>query len=209
METIEIELDKIEHFSKVPEMKPFVGANYLSADKKILIIGESHFFDHEPKNEHPKCNTSPTVWYSYEEKIPAEKLEYINTRKSVKNPTHKFYQNLAAVLSENLKIEKSSVLENISFMNAFQRPANHRGVSMEVYAGEKDFVVSKNTILEVIKILKPNYVIFVSKYSWRKIGVNVKALVDCNIDFTSHPNSVEWSDSSNLDGKQKFVTILN
>lgn len=45
METdVEQKLDAIAHYERYPLMKPFIGENYFKARKRVLIIGESHFF---------------------------------------------------------------------------------------------------------------------------------------------------------------------
>lgn len=207
---IESQLDQIEHYSKIPVMKPFIGANYLSAPKKILILGESQYFDHYPKNEHPKCNTGPSVWYSYTEVIPREKLDHINTRDSVKKSKHRFFINLKSILSEVLEIDEKHVLENIAFMNAFQRPANHLGVSIADLCSEKDYEVGVTTVTEVINILKPDYVIFVSKLSWDKIGTRINPDRNYKLGFTSHPNSFQWNSAKDIDNnKWKLYDLLD
>ena len=42
------QLNNIEHFQKFPSMLPYIGEHYFTAPKKVLVIGESHFFDHYP-----------------------------------------------------------------------------------------------------------------------------------------------------------------
>lgn len=211
MSNIESELNKINHYSHIPEMKPFIGKDYFNSEKKVLIVGESHFFDHFPKTENPECNTGAEQWYKYEKVIPKDKLERINTRLILKNPKHRMFSNLKVALSTSLKINKSIVLESIAFMNAFQRPANHEGVGMERLAQEKDFIVAIETIESVIKILKPQYVVFVSKLSWEKIGIRLLNNKKDNyvLDYTSHPNSFEWNKAENASNKEKLFKILN
>lgn len=190
-------------------MKPFIGDNYFTADKKVLIIGESHFFNHEPLNENPKCNPGAQVWYTYDIEIPKEKLDCINTNESVRKGSHRFFINLKTILSDALKLDKDIVLESICFMNAFQRPANHRGVGMEKLIQEQDCLVAIDTINEVINILKPQFVIFVSKLSWNKIGTRIAKVENCKIDYTNHPNSFDWNAVDNLESRLKFFSLLN
>ncbi len=209
MNIIESQLDSIEHYKRIQEMKPYIGENYFSADRKILILGESHFFDHEPKTENPECNPGATVWYSYKVTIPEAKLDYINTREIVKNGSHKIFSNLKTVLAEVLKVDKDKALENIAFMNTFQRPANHRGVSFKALVQPIDCAIAIYTISKVIEILKPDFVIFTSKLSWDKVGLQIKEIykeTQIVIDFTSHPNSHEWSSEK---GRQKFIKIFS
>lgn len=209
MTEIQNKLNEILHYSKIPEMKPYIGTNYWATEKKVLIIGESHFFNHEPSTENPKCNPGAQVWYSYNVEIPQEKLDCINTSESVKKGKHRFFINLKEILSEALQLDKQNVLEHICFMNAFQRPANHTGVGMEKLVQEQDCLVAIDTITEVINILKPNFVIFVSKLSWEKIGKRITNVQDCRIDYTSHPNSHDWNSGNEQKNKLKILSILN
>ena len=123
--TIDTELDKVEHYKNFPIMKPFIGENYLIAKKKILVIAESHFFA-----EKSNINTGPTKWYSSSLKeLHISKYDSINTQKIVETSSHSVFRELENVLSQSMEKYKSRALNNIAFMNAFQRPANKAGQS--------------------------------------------------------------------------------
>lgn len=208
-EKIEAELDKIEHYKNIPVMKPFIGENYFDARQKILVIGESHFFDHYPANENPECNPGAKIWYSYSKQIGPEKLEFINTREIVKTTKHPFFKNLKAILSQSLGENESEVMAKIAFMNAFQRPANHKGESIKDLAVELDYEIAINTINQVVEVLHPEFVIFISKFSWEKIGKRIIQKENIKYDFTYHPNSYgDWNDVTNPNSKKKFLELL-
>ena len=213
----EAQLDEIEHYKNFPLMKPFIGENYLDAKKKILVIGESHFFSHEPTSENPspnpEINTGPSKWYSSTQKdLHLSKFDSINTRKILSTPNHMVFREIEKVLSNSLQILEGRAIESIVFMNGFQRPANKRGQSMEGLASEPDYIVAIKTISEVIKIMKPNFVIFISKFAWEKIGKNLIKEDNIVYDFTYHPASIKyWNDAPNATnptGKLKFEEIL-
>ena len=51
-------LNLIDHYRTYPDMKVWVGCNFPKMDKKLLLIGESHYLDgtsyyhHDPENWH-------------------------------------------------------------------------------------------------------------------------------------------------------------
>ena len=100
--------------------------------------------------------------------------------------------------------ESKQGIQHIAFMNAFQRPSRERE-SIEKYETEKDISVSAEVICSVVDILKPDTVIFASKYAWEKfysaIGERAK------IEWVYHPTGPGgwWYKP---DGKEKFATIL-
>jgi len=211
--SIEDELKKIDHYQKFPLMKPFIGENYFNAPQKVMVIGESFFFDHYPQNENPKINPGAQVWYSStENELQVEKQLCIDTRHIVKTSKHHFYISLEKILSQSLEYTKSKgskAVHNIVFMNAFQRPANHKGQSIKGLAVEQDFQIASTTISQVIEIVKPSFVIFVSKYSWDNVGIRLQKQENILYDYTVHPASYgEWHDKKNIHSKYKFLKLL-
>jgi len=204
------QLKQIDHFQKFPSMLPYIGESYYTATKKVLVIGESHFFDHYPQNQNPQINPGAQVWYSSkEDQMPEEKRLCINTRYVVTTSTHHFFKSLEQILSQSLKDKSSKAINNIIFMNAFQRPANHRGQSIKGLAVEHDFQVAVDTISQVINIVKPNFVIFVSKYSWENVGTKLQKEENVFYDYTVHPAAFgDWNDETNTHSKYKFLKLL-
>ena len=207
---IESELDKIEHYQKFPLMKPFIGENYFNNTKKLLIVGESHFFDHQPPSENPKINPGATVWYSSSENdLDDAKKACINTRNTILTSKHKVFTEIENVLNQSFEKYNNRAFNNVSFMNGFQRPSNIRGQSIKEIASEKDFEVSLSTISKVIEILKPNFVIFVSKYTWDTVGTKLSKNENIIYDYTCHPAAYgDWNDKNNPNSKYKITTLL-
>lgn len=201
---IETELDKIDHYQNFPIMKPFIGENYFNAKKKILVIAESHFFDKKSN-----INTGATQWYSSSLKdLHESKFDNINTRKIVENSTHPVFKQLENVLSRSMDKYKNRALNNIAYMNAFQRPANNTGQSIKELASSKDFEIGKETVTKVIEILRPDFVIFISKYAWEKIGKQLHKFENTKYDFVNHPASWYWHNSKHPNSKYKLIELL-
>ena len=201
---IENELDKVEHYQNFPIMKPFIGENYFNAKKKVLIIAESHYF-----GSISNINTGPTKWYSSTLKdLHESKYDNINTRKVVENSTHPVFKELENVLSKSMEKFKNRAINNIAYMNAFQRPANKTGQSVKELATSMDFKIGIKTVTQVIEILKPDYVIFISKYSWDKIGKQLHKAENIKYEFVNHPASWYWHNSKFPNSKYKLIELL-
>ena len=58
------ELSKIEHYSKKhhPEMMPFIGSHYNKS--RILLVGESHFYECNDNNKEFEIKYLKEFWYS-------------------------------------------------------------------------------------------------------------------------------------------------
>lgn len=202
---IETELDKIEHYQNFPIMKPFIGENYFNTQKKILIIAESYFFDSVSN-----INTSPTKWYSSSLKdLDKSKYDNINTRKIVEILNHPVFKQLETVLSKSIEKYKNRAINNIAYMNAFQRPANKTGQSVKELATSMDFEIGIKTVTKVIETLKPNFVIFISKYAWEKIGKQLHKSENIKYEFVNHPASIRyWHNSKYPNSKYKLINLL-
>ena len=209
---IESELDKIEHYQKFPLMKPFIGENYYDSTKKILFIGESHYFDMAEKDiTKDYINSSPSKWYeSSQEVLHESKHNWINTRRVVSTSTHMVFTELEKVLSNSMEKYKNREINNIAFMNGFQRPANKYGASIKYMVGERDYEEGKKTIEAVVEIIKPDYVIFISKFTWENIGTKVTRIPHIKYEFINHPASIKyWHDENNPHSKYRLIELLN
>ena len=104
---------------------------------------------------------------------------------------------------------KNRALNNIAYMNAFQRPANNTGKSIKELASSKDFEVGIKTVTKVIETLKPDFVIFISKYAWEKIGKQLHKSENIKYEFVNHPASIRyWHNSKYPNSKYKLINLL-
>lgn len=141
--------------------------------------------------------------------LHASKHDWINTRKVVDTSTHMLFRELEKVLRFSFEKYNDRAINNIAFMNGFQRPANKYGASIRGIASERDFQEGANVVEAVIEIIEPEHVIFISKYTWVKIGSRVNQVDGVKYEFVNHPASIRyWNDKKNPNSKYKLIEIL-
>jgi hypothetical protein len=234
----DIQFKEIEHFKNYPEMMPFVGRNY--EDTKVLFIGESHFlngailFEKTPKFENQ--------WYNQESsQLPLKQndsdpnfLGAIYTREVLddfmygsSSKSYRIFSNLAAEMQDCIAQKSDnarSVFENVAFYNYYQRPAFSSGDSIE--DNEEDNEKAYSVYKEVVQILQPKKVIFVSSkaasiykyYKSRKYRDTDGKMNHPEYDSVSHPGSSWWNrrsknygenvDGTNRTGREKFKWLI-
>lgn len=205
-------LDKIEHFRRFPVMKPFVGKNYASREeKRIMLIGESHYLP-----EGSVASIDAEKWYKPNQlDLKQAEFDWINTRRILSSEWsadgHMIFRELEKRMSAFYDTSLSRAMTNVVFMNGFQRPAPEKGTSIRRFSREIDYEVSARTIEAVIDIVKPNLILFVSKFSWDKLGrrlsINAK---DRKLEFTCHPGTGGryWHKVSYSHGIEKFKRLV-
>lgn len=203
---IDLQLDEIEHYQRFPIMKPFVGENYFNAKKKILVIAESHYLEGASS-----INTGPTLWYnSTQQGLYPGELNCVNTRQVVNTSKHMIFRELEAILVKSIDKFNGRAINSIAFMNGFQRPCQVPGQTIKAIASKKDFDVAINTITKVVEILEPEVVIFISKYTWEKVGKYLQKKEGIKYEFVCHPASggKYWNNSSYPHSKNKMIELL-
>jgi len=174
---IEKQLEEIKEL----KWKPFIGERYFDNDKKILLVGESHYTDINETNENfDKIDF--TRWIVDEMGIE----EYSYQAKFFKNVNRLFVRSTT-----------KDFWNSVSFYNFIQRPM----VGIQERPRTADFNLGYNVFVDIIKLLEPNYVIFLgSKCADYLNNFSIKN----GYDFSS----VTWHD--NINGtylKKSNVTI--
>lgn len=212
IDIFENQLNTIEHYQRFPAMKPFIGLNYGQRNSlKIMLIGESHYL--------PKGSTisyDSKRWYnSTQSDLTIEEIEWINTRKILngdwKPKGHMIFRQLNNQLSNFTNKSEFRAMESIAFMNGFQRPSPETGKSMKYFCKSIDYKIGADMVHNVINIIQPNLVIFVSKFSWEKLGLNLpKSELKLDYDFVCHPGTGGryWHNTKYPHGAKKFNAIL-
>ena len=126
---------------------PWVGSRFhsLETDKRLLIVGESHYHDNTP--ESIEKHNSPTFTREIIEELAIERWYYGT----------KIFPNLHKALFKNDDFDSSAFWSMVSFYNFIQKP-------METNKGRPnydDFYNSWFSFLEVIKLLKPKTCLFI------------------------------------------------
>lgn len=211
-EIFDNKLNKIEHYQKFPSMLPFIGKNYgKNNSRKIMLIAESHYLP--PKSTISK---NPENWYnSNQTNLSKEEKAWINTRNILsgdwKPAGHMIFRELNTRMSEFMNVESFRAMTNVAFMNGFQRPAPETGDSIKNFCKPIDYKIGARTINEVVKIIEPDLVIFVSKLSWDKLRWKIpKSEFEVKYDFVCHPGTGGryWHSKKYEHGLKKFKKII-
>jgi hypothetical protein len=216
------DLLKIDHYTKHPQMIPFVG-KYWGQYTKLLVIGESHYMpDDFPKDMIEEWyELSPIDFENAGEDISWTHTAGIIDKTWYEDKGHTIYRNIDYAIIDSgfcpgyLPGENSFCF--ISFMNFFQRPALNSGEG--IIPNKDDIEIANETLTEVIKILKPDFLFFVSskardclKEEWFKDLLN-----SGKIGYSCHPATSHWNTPSikysedgttPLTGKQAFINFL-
>jgi hypothetical protein len=210
------ELIKDGIFVRFPELIPAVGEpNYWNGEhSKLLLVGESNYFKDDLESKSVFIDAEK--WYHGKNcpLIPEEKKKDVSNW--VGNSRHnKIFKSMKTILDEvGIKNYKSDLLQEAAYYNYFLRPAS---VTKGNYGFEKncepiDCEVSYSALCGIIEEIKPNIVIFVSKYSHDKFmdfnGKEKNRFENVVIDFVNHFSSPRTWEHENGNGRQKFEKLL-
>jgi hypothetical protein len=204
--------NQVDHYKRFPAMRPYVGCNYgENGNRKIMLIAESHYLP--PTST---INKSADVWYnSTQSDLTKEEVEWIHTRNLVncdwKSDGHMIFRELNLRLSEFFDNSDSRAMTNVVYMNGFQRPSPETGSSIKHFCTQQDYDISAKTIKEVIRIVNPDLVLFVSKTSWDKLRWKLPKENNCRkYDFVCHPGTGGryWHNKNYGHGVKKFQQLL-
>lgn len=227
------ELSSISHYRIHPELIPFVGSDY--DKYRILIIGESHYINQPKNASDIALNDFSEWWEKPCPHLLENSEGWVNTRgvidnyMSGKSGSYGIFTNVVksfskTVLKREIKritLEDKQLFSHFSFMNFFQMPSLYNGMKYwdslrrsAKLAGDKNLAekvwkkcveVSASVTDEVIEILKPKTVIFVSISAGNAYrNASTKQHSDTEIIYTSHPSTpFTWNKAlKSLNGKK-------
>ena len=204
----------VPHFSddKYPEMMPWIGADYLEQEAKVLIIGESHYFNNDFTVHH-----DPNTWYSrtFHESLDSRvghRVRYQITRAIGghfrRKSAHPMHQNIEKVLGKTNCFETGSGkhFDAIAYLNYFQRPANRKGGS--IAAQPQDLSIARETIEKVVEIIEPDLILFASVKAYKAAKESgFLSTLNIPVDYSAHPCSAHWNKACKKYGKFKGENV--
>lgn len=193
-------------FNRFEILKPALLDNYWS-DKhsKLMIVAESNYL-----GDDVDCVfKDPNLWYQGDDSRIKQLLK--DQEKEVSNwKYYKTFTKLCKVMNEVANIDCKSVYEEAVFYDYFLRPATVKGTkSFEKDCTQLDRDVAGTALCGVIDILKPDIVIFASKYAhdeFAKYSESVGYNTNVRIDYVNHPVMRNWYEVEN--GGPKFEKLL-
>lgn len=209
---IQTQLAYLWFYKQFPAMIPFIGDYYSSSKhKKLLLIGESYYLPNETVLHH-----SATNWYkSNQSQLNDEEVEWINCNGLLtcdwQSAGHQIYREInSCIFSLGIKSDKRAI-DEVSYTNYFQRPAEKEGESFKYFCTEEDIQKSHEILTAVINIMNPEIIIFVSKYSWDIGGSKIRNTYSNKVvDFVCHPGTGGryWHNVEYPNNKMKFMKLL-
>ncbi len=185
---------------------PWIGKNFSSSNRRLLIIGESHYYDGDSVETFERNN-----------KLAAE----INfTRNTIfqtqiqKAYEHKPLKNLFLSLLGDAKRDEEKLWNQLAYYNFVQRSMNYSNLNGEKKTEQptiKDFDNGWETFVELAKILKPTDCIFIGVRAAEPFERMMDILNIQRTDRIKHPEINDVSPrtaSIVIDGQQINLTFI-
>jgi hypothetical protein len=208
-------LSKIYHYRNHPQMLPFVGCNWGKEIKKILLVGESSFTENslnKSKNWYETTNNDLVNKQIIKDTSPREIIKEGYSKDSFGN--YRIFTEINNIVKE-ISNNKKDILY-LSFLNFFQRPAMTKNEDFDKF----DISVGNKIVKEVVEILQPEYIFFLSNLAWNSFNIDydskilIKLFKEERINYSCHPTNPWWNrESKEYSGKAKekfkcFLSVL-
>lgn len=189
-------LKEVEHYSRYPCMKPWIGEHYNSrAHKRLLTIGESHYL---PKGA--TIHLDPDAWYSgSQSSLTDDERKWISTfgiiecniDKNFPRKSFSIYRNLGKAINAcSLQYSRpSQIFNHFAYYNFFQRPAENTGGSIKVKPLDRE--VSISVFESLLELLQPELIIFTSRLAGN-VGKVIADRAGIPVLITPHPGCAWW-----------------
>ena len=174
-------------------MLPYVGSEY--EKYKVLIVGESHYLGEDNDREKVKDFKK---WLTDKNEIKLIKPEYINTRWVVKEHCNNNNKQPFFSMIKKEIINVENFWNKVSFMNFFIVPSINGSREIEALKDMKE--KSLENFENVLDVIKPNYILFLSKKSYCIFEKSNSKYLKNTFGF-GHPSSPWWS-RKRKDGKK-------
>ena len=199
-------------FERFDELKPAVGDKYWSDNhSRLLLVGESNYFKDELKSISNFKHADD--WYKGDKSmlIPESKRNDVNNWKGSRGHNN-IFNSMKKVLNEmGIESSEKGLLWEAAYYNYFLRPASVTKSSkcFDKDCKEIDCQVSYLALRGIIDEIKPDIVVFVSKFAHSKFieyydkekDYYGSVIVSC----VNHFSHACWTQP---DGKQKFENLL-
>lgn len=211
------QLLKMKHYSRYPNLLPWVGTGYLDAPLKLLILDESHYLP-----EDVTYHLDPAAWYAGVDLPPDNSVAWMRTRGVVakgletnwQGKSKTIFRRLSDALAHADFSKGAAPFTYLAYMNYFQRPAEVTGDSIRV--SDLDRMVSAQVLEEVAQVLQPHAIVFCTKLGWSAAlsqGLITSLRSDGRVvAHTPHPASAWWYRTARKrqgrNGRDAFLEIL-
>jgi len=208
------ELKRITHYQRYPQLIPFVGRNYRNRGRRLLLLAESHYLLKDEAQKKIDIKSRIYGWYTGNAKDLSWN-DYLSTNTALLtnnagvdfgSKAFRVYSNLTRairLLNSNTTTPKD-ILTEVCFMNFFQRPAFEEGESIDNTKQDND--TANATLREVINVLKPDYLFFISDKAFK--AFDKSSFQAERVGHSPHPGCSWWNRSAkkydDIYGKELF-----
>lgn len=219
----EIKSDKVfgkNVFKRFPRMMPMVGADYEKYSAKILLVLESYYFN-ENDVRLGSVFLDDKLWYQKEGAVlipkgskPDGSEWKVNMHENwiweqVKGgPFPNIFRAMQSVRPGNFE----SQCRSIAIYDYFLRPANQgnngKGFGKGGYCTNNDRQVAYDTFCGIVDVLKPDLIVFLSKFSYETFKKDNKSLDENIVKYVVHPSSAWWNKNGGSYGRENFKNLL-
>ncbi|AGC78547.1 uracil DNA glycosylase superfamily protein [Nonlabens dokdonensis] len=161
---------KDSEFKEITELKwlPFIGEKYFGSEKKVVIIGESHYRDDNQKSI--DWNNKPTFTRDIHKIIALEK-KYDRTKV--------FYYLNRALFRNDSRIDTKILWSKLAFYNFVQSSMHTR----KSRPNDNDYLNGWENYFKLLPILKPDFCIFIGVEASNYLKTAIKKSDFKIIDF--------------------------
>ena len=199
-------------FARFPDLIPACPENWgiSNLHRKLMIVGESNYFEDNVDS----VFKDPESWYKGEDTqhlIPEDYKDKVSNWKAEYPPFNNLCKSMNQV-AEGFHCD--TVFDEAVFYNYFLRPATVRkgNRSFKKDCTQMDREVAGAALCEIMELVKPDIIVFVSKYAYQEFDKYIKSkgydVKDTIIDFVYHPSRHFSWNHRNGNGKQKFERLL-
>jgi hypothetical protein len=222
-------VEDTRHYKINPHMIPFIG-KYWGLHGKLLIIAESHYLPELTKepiqvdyyingiSKYEMSDRDILQKWTTTSAIVNDRIKYFDgyyKENKLKGKSLRIFRVIhEAIIETGFKpANRENVLSFISFMNFFQRPVNFNERSIR--ARGIDICVANETLDAVIRIIKPEYLFFVSNKAWEFF--DERKFARKQTGYSCHPLSKFWNikggkytrpNEETISGKESFKYFI-
>ena len=201
-------------FNRFPELVPTFPANFGDKERKhksLLLIAESNYFDNRDISNSDFLDADR--WYLCPDAklIPEYRKGDVSTDIGY-TTFDKVFNIMCNVLEENYIEHGSRLLDEAGFYNYFLRPAYDNGETKGFKPQAIDKEVAGEALEGILRIAKPELVIFLSKLAFKEFEIYRRArqldFGNMRFEHVSHPASFWWNRAGGEYGKRKFENLM-
>ena len=198
--SFDIQLQSLTHYQRFPQMMPLIGSHYRRMNKRILVIGESHYLERDSSihlDAHKWYHNTTINDLTETERGWSHTRDTSGSGMNQKYHAKSFtiYRNVEKALRDVLSgedISTDSYFRYAAFYNYFQRPAQ-TGISVANVDLDDEYAYQH--LQQLQQVIQADQFAFVSKRAYHSFLHRYQAADFPDVDTfaTAHPACSWWN----------------